>query len=185
MRDRGNRRGPQSRTVQRICASRDCLHAAPAGQAAGVVELGLLPDSAAGRLSRAAHVVSDGCVAVTVEHACMHCSAGMDGSLGAIGPLSLTLPEVPLDDEFVLLRVVSADDQVVFTADEPVEALVPGRLAQHLRAAGRVVCVCGGGEGDDTEICAEGDTQVQQSVGGRVEGGEGGGGTIVGGKGFK
>eukprot|EP00882_Tetradesmus_deserticola_P020933 GHRQ01022624.1.p2 GENE.GHRQ01022624.1~~GHRQ01022624.1.p2 ORF type:complete len:133 (-),score=8.43 GHRQ01022624.1:244-642(-) len=47
--------------------------------------------------------------------------------------LRLTLPEVALHDELVLLRVAPADDQVVLTADEPVEALKPGRLAHHLR----------------------------------------------------
>lgn len=46
VRDRCNRGRCQSRTVPHACAPRDCLRAAPADrQAAGVVELGLLPDT--------------------------------------------------------------------------------------------------------------------------------------------
>lgn len=88
--------------------------------------------------------------AAGLQEACPCCPVALAVTSSAL-LLSLTLPEVPLDNEFVLLCVVSTDDQVVLTADEPVEALVPRRLAQHLQreaTAGRVWGGQGGQEGD-------------------------------------
>ncbi len=46
-------------------------------------------------------------------------------------------PAAHLDDQLVLLRVASGDDQVVLRGDEPVEALEPVHLAGDQRGGAR------------------------------------------------
>ncbi len=46
-----------------------------------------------------------------------------------------TLSKVALDNELVLLCVATADNQIIFAADEPAKALIPCHLAHHLDGA--------------------------------------------------
>lgn len=51
--------------------------------------------------------------------------------------LYCTFSEVSLHNEFILLCISPADDQVVLTADEPVEALKPRSFAHNLCTTGQ------------------------------------------------